>query len=41
MIDKQFTPGNEYKIGFAVWDGGRGETAGKHAVTDWGMLRLE
>ena len=41
MIDKQFTPGNEYKIGFAVWDGGRGETAGKHAVTDWGILRLE
>ncbi|NIQ20236.1 MAG: hypothetical protein GTN95_08625 [Gammaproteobacteria bacterium] len=41
MIDKQFTPGSEYKIGFAVWDGGRGETAGKHAVTDWGVLRLE
>ncbi len=41
VIDKQFEVGNEYKIAFAVWDGGRGETAGQHAVTEWGMLKVE
>lgn len=41
MIDKQFAAGDEYKIAFAVWDGGQGETAGNHAVTDWGMLKVE
>jgi len=41
MMDKQFTVGNEYKIGFAIWDGGQGETAGNHAVTEWGKLKVE
>ncbi|MFB5620635.1 MAG: ethylbenzene dehydrogenase-related protein, partial [Nitrosopumilus sp.] len=41
MMDKQFTVGNEYKIGFAIWDGGQGETAGNHAVTDWGVLKID
>lgn len=40
-IDKQFETGKEYKIAFAVWDGDKGETAGKHAVTDWGILKIE
>ncbi len=41
MMDKQFTVGNEFKIGFAIWDGGQGETAGNHAVTDWGILKID
>ncbi|MCV0400125.1 MAG: ethylbenzene dehydrogenase-related protein [Nitrosarchaeum sp.] len=41
MMDKQFTVGEEYKIGFAIWDGGQGETAGNHAVTDWGVLKID
>ncbi|KFM19712.1 Nitrous-oxide reductase protein [Marine Group I thaumarchaeote SCGC AAA799-P11] len=41
MTDKQFAVGNEYKIGFAIWDGGQGETAGEHAVTDWGVLKID
>ncbi len=41
VIDKQFDVDNEYKIAFAVWDGGIGETAGGHAVTEWGMLKVE
>jgi DMSO reductase family type II enzyme heme b subunit len=41
MMDKQFTIGNEYKIAFAIWDGGQGETAGDHAVTEWGKLKVE
>lgn len=41
MMDKQFTVGEKYKIGFAIWDGGQGETAGNHAVTDWGVLKID
>jgi DMSO reductase family type II enzyme heme b subunit len=41
MMDRQFSVGNEYKIGFAIWDGGQGETAGNHAVTEWGKLKVE
>lgn len=41
VIDKQFDVDDEYKIAFAVWDGGKGETAGGHAVTEWGMMRIE
>lgn len=40
-IDKQFEVNGEYKIAFAVWDGGKEETAGRHAVTDWGMLKIQ
>jgi cytochrome c oxidase subunit 2 len=41
VIDKQFESGKDYKISFAVWDGGQGETAGNHRVTDWGLLIIE
>ncbi len=41
MIDKQFESNKDYKISFAVWDGGQGEIAGKHKVTDWGLLKIE
>ncbi len=41
MMDKQFSVGSEYKIGFALWDGGKGETAGNHAVTEWGKLKVD
>lgn len=41
VIDKQFETNTEYKIAFAVWDGGKGETAGRHAVTGWGVLKIE
>ncbi len=41
MMDKQFSVESEYKIGFALWDGGQGETAGDHAVTEWGVLKID
>lgn len=41
VIDKQFEVNDEYKVAFAVWNGEKGETAGEHAVTDWGMLKIE